>query len=124
LLQTFATNVDQYGPVMGVANANAATDYYGQSKSSLVFPKACTASNLAVNLGYESLTFPFVLETDLMVNGIVTLSCSTGFATGYGFTCTASGTAAIPAGASVALQFSHTGTNPANVFPQVTFSCN
>jgi hypothetical protein len=124
LLQTFTANVDQYGPVMGMANANLGSDYYAQSRSSLIFPKACTASNFAVNLGYESLTFPFVLETDLTVNSNVVLSCSSGFATGYGFSCTASGTAAIPAGALVALQFSHTGTNPANVFPQVTFSCN
>jgi hypothetical protein len=124
LLQTFTVNVDQYGPVMGLANANLGSDYYAQSRSSLIFPKACTASNFAVNLGYESLTFPFVLETDLTVNSTVVLSCSSGFATGYGFSCTASGTAAIPAGAQVALQFSHTGTNPSNVFPQVTFSCN
>jgi len=124
LLQTFTANVDQYGPVMGTANANLGSDYYAQPRSSLIFPKACTASNFAVNLGYESLTFPFVLETDLTVNGSVVLSCSSGFATGYGFSCTASGTAAIPAGAQVALQFSHTGTNPSNVFPQVTFSCN
>ena len=124
LLQPFTANVDQYGPVMGVANANSGSDYYGESKSSLIFPKACTASNLAVNLGYESLTFPFILETDLVVNSNVGLSCSTGFATGYGFSCTASGTVAIPAGAQVVLQFSHTGTNPSNVFPQVTFSCN
>ena len=109
---------------MGVTNAGVGTDYYAQSKVSLIFPKACTASNFAVNLGYETLTFPFVLETDLTVNGSVVLSCSSGFATGYGFSCTASGTAAIPAGAQVALQFSHTGTNPSNVFPQVTFSCN
>jgi hypothetical protein len=123
LLQTFTANVDQYGPVMGVANGLAGSDYYAQARSSLIFPKACAASNFAVNLGYESLTFPFILETDLMVNGNVVLSCSSGFATGYGFSCTASGTAAIPAGAQVVLQFSHTGTNPANVFPQVTFSC-
>jgi hypothetical protein len=109
--------------VMGVANGLAGSDYYAQARSSLIFPKACAASNFAVNLGYESLTFPFILETDLMVNGNVVLSCSSGFATGYGFSCTASGTAAIPAGAQVVLQFSHTGTNPANVFPQVTFSC-
>ncbi len=109
---------------MGVANGAAGSDYYAQSRSSLIFPKACTASNFAVNLGYESLTYPFALETDLMVNGVVTLSCSSGFATGLGFSCTASGTASIPAGAQVALQFSHTGTNASNVFPQVTFSCN
>jgi len=124
LLQPFTPNVDQYGPVMGVANAGVGSDYYAQIRSSLIFPKACTASNFAVNLGYESLSFPFILETDLTVNGNVVLSCSSGFATGYGFSCTASGTAAIPAGSFVALQFSHTGTNPANVFPQVTFSCN
>ena len=117
-------DVDQYGPVMGAANANTANDIYAELKVSLLFPKARTASNFAVNLGYETLDFPFVLETDLMVNGTVGLSCSSGFATGYGFSCTASGTAAIPAGALVALQFSHTGTNPSNVFPQVTFSCN
>jgi hypothetical protein len=124
LLQTFTTSVDQYGPVMGVANSTLDTDYYGKYRNALIFPKACTASNFAVNLGYESLTFPFVLATNLTVNGNVVLSCSTGFATGYGFSCTASGTASIPAGAQVILQFSHTGTNPANVYPQVTFSCN
>jgi hypothetical protein len=124
LLQPFTPNVDQYGAVTGISNAGTSSDYYAQSKASLIFPKACTASNLFVNLGYESLTFPFVLETDLTVNGTTILSCDTGFATGVGFSCTASGTGAIPAGAQVGLQFSHTGTNPVNVFPQVTFSCN
>jgi hypothetical protein len=124
LLQPFTPNVDQYGAVTGISNAGTSSDYYAQSRASLIFPKACTASNFAVNLGYESLTFPFVLETDLTINGTIILSCTTGFATGVGFSCTASGTAAIPAGSQVGLQFSHTGTNPVNVFPQVTFSCN
>jgi hypothetical protein len=125
LLQPFTDNVAQYGTVMGSSNATLDSDYYGKYRLSLIFPTACTASNFAVNLGYESLTFPFLLTTNLVVNGKVTpLSCSSGFATGYGFSCTASGTYAIPAGDQVILQFTHTGTDPSNVFPQVTFKCN
>lgn len=124
LLQPFTTSVDQFGTVMGVSNATTAADYYGESKLALIFPSACTASNFAVNLSYESLTFPFDLTTTLSVNGINTpLTCDSGFATGLGFKCTSSGTYAIPAGAFVVLDFSHTGTNPSNVFPQVTFTC-
>lgn len=122
-LQPFTDGVDQYGTVMGTSDSITAADYYGESKRSLIFSSACTASNLAVNLGYESLTFPFVLETDLVVNGTTALTCSSGFATGYGFSCASSSTYLVPAGAQVVLQFSHTGTDPSNVFPQVTFTC-
>lgn len=101
---------------MGSSNATLASDYWGQSKASLIFPTACTASNLAVNLGYESLTFPFLLETDLTVNGTTALPCSAGYDTGYSFTCTSSGTDAIPADTAVALQFSHTGQTPQTSF--------
>ena len=109
---------------MGLANGASGTDYYAESRSSLIFPSACTASNLNVNLNYESLTYPFVLTTTLTVNGSNTsLSCASGFASDVNFTCTSTATAAIPAGSLVALDFSHTGTNPSNVFPQVTFTC-
>jgi hypothetical protein len=124
LLGPFSANVDQYGAVMGASDGLQGSDYYASSKRSLIFPNACTLSNLKVNLGYESLTFPFLLETDILVNGTTVASCSSGFATGYGFSCISSATYAVPAGANVVLQFSHTGTNPSNVFPQVTFTCN
>lgn len=124
LLQPFTSNVDQYGSVMGISNGIPSSDYYGQPRSSLIFQKACTASKFAVNLGYESVTFPFVLTSTLAVNGTNTpLTCDSGYATGLGFSCTSSGTYAIPAGAQVSLDFSHTGTNPANVYPQVTWQC-
>jgi hypothetical protein len=123
-LVPFTTSVPQYGTVIGNSDALTSSDYYGSSKRSVIFPRACTLSNLSVNLGYESLSSPFVMETDVLVNGNIATSCSTGFATGYSFNCISSGTYSIPAGSQVVLQFSHTGTNPANVYPQVTFSCS
>jgi hypothetical protein len=124
LLQPFITNVDQYGAVMGLSNAMVASDYYGQYKTSLVFANACTASNFKVNLGYESLTSPFVLTTTLRVGGTNTaLTCDSGFATGYGFSCISNATYDVPAGSQVTLAFSHTGTDPSDVYPQVTFTC-
>lgn len=123
LLQPLVSDVAQFGAVMGIYDAASGSDYYGQSRRSLIFPNACTASNFKMNVGYESLTFPFLLEADLLVNSSTVMSCSAGYDTGYGFSCVSSGTYAVPAGAQVVLQFTHTGTNPSNVFPQVTFAC-
>lgn len=111
---------------MGQSIGLSGSDFYAQYRSVLIFPKACTASNFAVNLGFENLSSPFDLETDLLVNGAIGLSCNTGFdsATGVGFSCKSSSTYSIPAGAQVVLRFTHSGTNPSNVFPQATFACN
>jgi hypothetical protein len=127
-LQPFTDSVKQYGAVMGISNATTDNDDVAVSRVSLIFPTACNASNLAVNLGFVSIVSPFDMTTTLLVNDKATpLTCDTGFDftnNALGFSCSSTGTYAISAGSQVALQFSHTGTDPSNIFPTVAFNCN